>query len=558
MKKRSVHTKTILFSAMFFSAVPLIILVLILFSYTLRQNSQRETDIIKNAQTSVAKSLSNDIHTVEYAADMSSHQMDFLIFCNSSDRKKLYLRGTQIIQELSEQYAFHPSIAAVFLYNSSCDYLYPRYFYNAPKELRSLGTVPVDFTDGQEELQNNNVSAFNRNDINTTKNKSGFWDSCNINGDTYLYYQIQSDFGLLTIVMYPNRNYDFKNLASDTTKMDGWQFSDVPVTDQSMIVSQVPDVPLWILTPSPAFGRSSMGNIDTFQIIILCLIAAFITLIPLLWLWVHQLFLSPITRLDTLFEQIKKQDLASRVPVESNIIELRSFAENFNEMLDNIEALNKKLYEQRLTASRARLQFLQLQIRPHFYLNCLKNMYTQLLLGRYDKIGDMILALSNYFAQAFRDIQNFVSLKDELETCQSYIRLQNILERQITFELDIDSRCAMARCLPMTVVTFVENSIKHSPNDKSLSIRVVAGLTSGTRGGNMLLLTISNTGAFSHEALRQLNSADPSEMVYKHEKIGISNVRYRLWLIYRETACITFKNEGSFAVVHVLIPFEPL
>ena len=197
------------------------------------------------------------------------------------------------------------------------------------------------------------------------------------------------------------------------------------------------------------------------------------------------------------FCQVKNQQLGLRVPVKSNIIELRSFAANFNEMLDNIDALNKKLYEQRLDAARARLQFLQLQIRPHFYLNCLKNMYTQLKLEKYDKIGDMILALSNYFAQAFKDIRNFVSLPDELETCQSYIQLQNILERRIILSFDIDSRCVNAKCLPMTVVTFVENSIKHSPNDSSLSVTITANTQISEQYLEQLKITIRNNGAFA-------------------------------------------------------------
>ena len=78
--KKSIHTKTILYTAMFFSSIPLIVLVLILFYYTLRQNNQRELDIINNAQASVVKSIANDVHTVESAAVLNSHQMDFLVF----------------------------------------------------------------------------------------------------------------------------------------------------------------------------------------------------------------------------------------------------------------------------------------------------------------------------------------------------------------------------------------------------------------------------------------------------------------------------------------------
>lgn len=534
--KKSIHTKTILYTAMFFSSVPLIVLVLILFYYTLRQNNQRELDIINNAQASVVKSIANDVHTVESAAVLNSHQMDFLVFCNSSDRKKLYLSGSKIIGNLKEQYTFHPSIAAVFLYNKAVDYIYPCYFYNAPQSLRS----------------------FAKSSISDREQTPEAWNTAQIDGEIYLFYQIHSEYGLLTVAMNPNKNYDFKSLAA-SGPMD-WSFighaQKETMKNGQWLTTQVPDIPMWIASPAP--NANPIKNIDVFQIIILCLIAIFILLIPILWLCVHRLFLTPVTQLDHFFGQVKSQQLGLRVPIQSNIIELRSFAANFNEMLDNIDALNKKLYEQRLDAARARLQFLQLQIRPHFYLNCLKNMYTQLKLEKYDKIGDMILALSNYFAQAFKDIRNFVSFRDELETCQSYIQLQNILERHIILSFDIDSRCVNAKCLPMTVVTFVENSIKHSPNNSNLSVTITANTQITEQYLEQLKITVRNNGAFAPDILEELNGANPSEMTYKHEKIGISNVRYRLWLIYRETAKISFRNENNEAVVEILIPFEGL
>ncbi len=532
--KKIMRTKTILYTVIVFSVIPLILLIIILFYYTLDQNTQRELDIIVNAQNLIVKSVDNDIQVVESAAAASANSMDFLVFSTSSNRKNLYLNGAKIVDRLKEQYSFHSSICAVFLYNSADDYIYSRYFYNAPQELRQL------------------ASDFPKN----TEDSSRCWNTATVEGEVYLLYQIASDYGLLTIIMNPNRNYEFKNLTDADTL--NWHFIDSAQKDTldntAWITTQLnSSVPMWIACPAPR--ANPFGNIDIFQSVILFFICAFIMIIPVLCFFLQRTFLTPIVQLDRFFNQVKKQNQITRIPVRSNIVELRSFADNFNQMLDNLESLNKKLYEQRLDAARARLQFLQLQIRPHFYLNCLKNMYTQLKLKHYGKIEEMILALSNYFAQAFRDIQNYVTLKDELETCQSYIQLQNILERPITLFLDIDSRSVNVRCLPMIVVTFVENSIKHSAADLELMIHITAQIIPAG-DGNRLKITVRNNGAFSDEALEMLNSTDPSEMVYKHEKIGISNVRYRLWLVYRNTAAVTFRNENSDAVVEIIVPFE--
>ena len=228
-----------------------------------------------------------------------------------------------------------------------------------------------------------------------------------------------------------------------------------------------------------------------------------------------------------------------------------------NQLLDNTQLLNQKIYEQKLDVTRARLQFLQLQIRPHFYLNCLKNMYALLHLQKYHEIEETILALSDYFAHSFRDVKNFVTLQDELTTCQSYITLQHIMTRDVSLVFDLDSQCMDAQILPMTILTFLENAVKYSDNQIPVTINISAELLQkDTISNPILLLELRNTGAFSSDVLELLNNADPSEMVYKHENIGISNVRYRLWLIYQEKAQVTFSNQIDQAVVTIELPFE--
>ena len=110
-----------------------------------------------------------------------------------------------------------------------------------------------------------------------------------------------------------------------------------------------------------------------------------------------------------------------------------------------------------------------------------------------------------------------------------------------------------ARCLPLTILTFVENSIKHS--EQTIAIEIETRLIQED-GHEMVAATIRNTGAFPEEQLASLNAADPSVMSYDREHVGISNVRYRLWLIYQEKASLTFVNEDGNAVVTVRFPFE--
>ena len=58
------------------------------------------------------------------------------------------------------------------------------------------------------------------------------------------------------------------------------------------------------------------------------------------------------------------------------------------------------------------------------------------------------------------------------------------------------------------------------------------------------------------EVLEHLNGLDPSKVEYHNEHVGISNVRYRLWLVFREQAKLTFRNDDCRAVVEMLLPYE--
>ena len=56
------------------------------------------------------------------------------------------------------------------------------------------------------------------------------------------------------------------------------------------------------------------------------------------------------------------------------------------------------------------------------------------------------------------------------------------------------------------------------------------------------------------QALTQLNDESPETVIYKKERVGISNVRYRMWLIYGEHFKLTFKNKDNDAIVQLQFP----
>ena len=74
-----------------------------------------------------------------------------------------------------------------------------------------------------------------------------------------------------------------------------------------------------------------------------------------------------------------------------------------------------KLYEEKLDKARMELDYLTLQIKPHFYLNCLNVIYSLNLSGRTELVSQMTSYLMIYFRYLFKSSSSLVPLKEEME-----------------------------------------------------------------------------------------------------------------------------------------------
>ena len=125
-------------------------------------------------------------------------------------------------------------------------------------------------------------------------------------------------------------------------------------------------------------------------------------------------------------QKVGNGNLSLRVNDNYDLLELQRFGQTFNEMLTKINDLKLEAYEKKLDLKQAQLQYLQLQIRPHFYLNCLKSLYGMAEKKQYGEIQESILALSEYFRYIFRNNIELVSLEEEIHSVSSYIKLQQL------------------------------------------------------------------------------------------------------------------------------------
>lgn len=178
-------------------------------------------------------------------------------------------------------------------------------------------------------------------------------------------------------------------------------------------------------------------------------------------------------------------------------------------------ALEQKILATQLKLKEQELQYLKMQIQPHFLFNTLNTMYG-FALKKADETPEMILKLSNLLDYLLYQVDKpFVMLSEEIKHLEDYLELENMRFRDtlsIQFEKDIDNE--NLQVAPMLFLPFVENSFKHgSIIDGKLKIQIN-------------LKTKDNTIYFSVE-----NSAN--DTANHHGGIGLTNIKKRLNLLYK-------------------------
>jgi two-component system sensor histidine kinase YesM len=301
-------------------------------------------------------------------------------------------------------------------------------------------------------------------------------------------------------------------------------------------------------------NKGLLGGLKTMQIILLICTILSLLMIPNSLFLISRTIVRPINQLKAVMEQIKKGDMDTQIDKEFELEEFGEVNETFNSMIAKIKDLKIQYYEQKLEKQKAQLQYLQLQIKPHFFLNCLKNIYGMAQNKKYDKIQDMVLIISEHLRYIFKDNNKLVSVNQELSYIKNYMMLQEMgVVDPPHCTLDVDAEATDKRIPPLVIQTFVENSMKYGViMGQQLEVQIKIKLLN-TESGEYLDISINDNGqGYPEQVLEYLNKEESS--MFFEEHIGIFNVINRLRMIYADKAEFVFMNQERGAFSELIIP----
>lgn len=201
-----------------------------------------------------------------------------------------------------------------------------------------------------------------------------------------------------------------------------------------------------------------------------------------------------------------------------------------HQILSNTQ-LEKELAE-------SQLQLLQAQLEPHFFFNTLANLHN-LIDECPDKAMFLLEELSQYLRLCLPQFRNStLSLKAEMDIVQRYLSIQNIrFDHKLVISCEIDDALLDAAVLPMSILTLVENAIKHGfAEQQSGMIKIHCQLVD-----NFLVVRVADSAG---------------KKVTGIPGIGLTNLETRLRLRYGTTATIVLNQlEHQYTEAEMRIPY---
>lgn len=301
-----------------------------------------------------------------------------------------------------------------------------------------------------------------------------------------------------------------------------------------------------------------LERIQNVQVILLIAIGLLYLLILLI---LYHLYNSILRPMKEFVGQLKDSDQQLYLNQKENNgpLEIVYASEKFKKMYREIQSLRIDVYEMELAKNRTMLEYAQVQIRPHFFLNCMSVVQSMAELHHEEEIVHILDVLSEYMKYVLRDTSELSCVRDEIKHVSNFMDIQKLCKPDaFTFSAIVDSEVEECKILPLVLQVFAENTIKHGlVTERCIEVSVYITYMK-VEEENFLYIVISDTGnGFPEQILASIEKDEP--IIYDGcEHIGIRNTLKRIRMTYGEKANVKFSNmkKGYGAVVEIMLPYE--
>ena len=230
---------------------------------------------------------------------------------------------------------------------------------------------------------------------------------------------------------------------------------------------------------------------------------------------------------------------------------------DYETMCEEIQELKVQVYEEQLEKQKTKIDYLQLQIRPHFYINCLNSIYSMAQLKHTEEIQQLALYVSGYMRSIFRKGTKPILMDEELQQIVNYVKIHNILYRyDCKCHICVDERVKQAMIPPLIMIVFVENCVKYTVGCKRKIEISIEGSFLDEEQKKIQIRIADNGPGFPENVLEKFRKNEFGANDDRFQ-IGIRNTKDRLQLLYGAEASLMIGNgENLGTEVIIIIPYQ--
>lgn len=555
-RKRSIQTSIRLFY-IYFSVFCFIILFSISF-LLIKKNIQEELESTKNELESYAVAFKKELNdqaafNLEYMTNNSDVNVLSLNQYPGPSRVPLIYSVTQVLSNRNNHYCIN------IIYDRLDDRIFttPLPFPSLDRSVDDSVVVRaiVSFSSSLEESQHHTWNLFSYNDSN-------YLILCNCKNRLLLTTVLSVDdyFGSLPRL---NGNNDVRFLLTNDTNILTGDFSDFDADTMAFVLSASQkneslskfrtrllysqgvtvsnlDLHLCKFFPRNDYLRDSLLILATFFVLLSILLAFAI----LCKRYLVRLLVFPLQEIETLSKLAEENK--PFIPAQTELP--REYEEIRNSIYALLAKLEKEQRERQAYINEkehALFQYYQLQTRSHFFINCLKSLYSMLELHREEHMKEMIIAFSNHLRNTFQDSLQLIPLSMELDEVSAYYTILFLDDtRPILLNVSVPDSLMDVLVPPLVIQSFLENTYKHSASGDSTIVFTVQAHTVWENEKEYLQLRLSDNGAgYPKERLAELNS--PPSGYFDTNNVGINNLKRRINLLSHGEGRIAFVNLPS-------------
>lgn len=582
MKKQKSYRRTLLFAFVIIGIVPLTLFSIYNFVNTYNLNEHRTETYIKSnldiASDLIEYNLGIFSDIVEYlASDLEvvriiKDDMYLTAERNFNDTQSLYKITQTITAGLPVDVPIHYINSRQQSRYSSTDYLDPIYtgkrgdFFAEMSKSKDVVHYIKRRVDGDQSLD---VSFSMGKAIRSLEDESEiigyviidiydtyFQDIINsiLVEDIFNVYIVDSNNTIITDGKYRNLtgfrfDENFKNTLEITNNYHDFGKYNT-VLDSKNYVGYYRKTDVFGITIVQLISRSlffdqSFQQLNSYIIILISLIFALIYLMSKLATYIYR----PINMLVSEMYKVENGDFTANVKLNVDN-EIGALGNSFNNMVQRVNKHIETDYKNQIIIQKSKLTILKAQIKPHFLYNCMNLISMMSNLGENEKVSKMSSLLSQYYRYNISNLEDIVTVKQEVEQIERYLEIQKIrYVEKLEYNISVDSSILEEKMLKLILQPIVENSIEHGiekiHTDGVVNIDI-------QKSNNTIVFSILDNGpGFSKVSMNNVETIND-----KSKHVGLVNTIQRIKYYYGDEYGITVGRKNDCTVVVITIPIS--